>query len=271
MDIIIIKIIKIIKIITIMLFYYYPVNNTVSQDSIENEIKSILPKNVFLREVEKIPDTKNDSYLGIYIEKPIIADIQKEEVKGMGLYITCPEQTMGQTIKGIYHIFLFKDKKIISDIVIPPSYSEDNTNTQELCYYNTRENLNLYFKGIEKYDEDTIKDLEKAKLIIFKDHTGSGLYHDFVLVGQTLACGWVEYLVGGYNEKLNRAEIYPINKNNKETFKWYPRFYPDNKGNVEVITSCGDHGNENYLKEIFKFNKQTRSYKLIDIIERPCE
>lgn len=246
--------------------------STVSSQ-IEKEIKEQLPKNVFLREYEKIPDTKIESYIGIYIENYSITEVQKENDMWPGLYSSCPEQTLGQTISGVYHLFLFQNNKIISDIVIPSAYSEDGSNVQELCYYNTEYNLCRHFEikdGCPDCRGKSEYKLKKAKLINFMDCTGSGKRFDFVLVGPTEACGDIARLVVGYNEELNSVEILKI-KNENNIFQWYCRFYPDDTGEAVFEILCGDHGNDVYTRYTYRFNKSSRMYELIDAIETPCE
>ncbi|MCX6159195.1 MAG: hypothetical protein NTY74_14540 [Ignavibacteriae bacterium] len=120
--------------------------NMFAQNIIETKIKDKLPKGVFLREYEKIPDMKVDSYFGIYIENPVIAKVPNEDGFGQVLYYICSERTLGQTISGIYHLFLFQDNTIKSDIIIPPAYSDNITMEQELCYFNTEYNLCWHLK-----------------------------------------------------------------------------------------------------------------------------
>lgn len=244
-----------------------------AQTDIESIIKEKLPKGVFLREYERIPDTKIESYLGIYIENYSIAEVQKNDGMGLGLYYTCPEYTLGQTIEGVYHLFLFQNNNKIADLIIPPSYSEDSTNVQELCYYNTEQNICRFFEEHQDCSECDSKSntkLKKAKLINFRDCTGSGKKHDFILVGSTEACGIVNYLVAGYNEELNTIEIYNIEYDNN-ICQWYSSFYPDEQGIAVIEILCGDHGNEIYTKYTYKFNKSTRIYELVDVIETSCE
>jgi len=259
--------------IIILFFVYFFVffNCSINaQINLEGKIKEQLPENIFLREYEKIPGTKLESYIGIYIENYSITEVQKENDMWPGLYSSCPEQTLGQTISGVYHFFLFQENKIISDIIIPPAYSEDNSNVQELCYYNTEENLCRYFEDGQNCDGKSQTKLRKAKLINFRDCTGSGKRFDFVLVGTTEVCGFVDYLVAGYNEKLNSVEIYKI-KHENNIYQWYSRFYPDERGEAVFEILCDDHGNDLYTKYTYRFNKSSRMYELIDVVETPCE
>ena len=241
-----------------------------AQTNTETLIKEKLPNGVFLREYEKVPGTNTESYIGIYIENYSITEVQKENDMWPGLYSSCPEQTLGQTISGVYHFFLFQENKIISDIIIPPSYSEDNSNVQELCYYNTEENLCRYFEEWHNCDGKSQTKLRKARLINFRDCTGSEEKHDFVLVGSTEACGFINYLVAGYNEENNIVEIFNI-KHENNIYQWYSRFLPDEKGEAVFEILCGDHGNETYTKYTYRFNKSSRIYELIDVVETPCE
>ncbi|HEY5122742.1 MAG TPA: hypothetical protein VIL99_09480 [Ignavibacteria bacterium] len=267
-----------IKLVLLIAFVVFN-SSLFAQIDIESKIKEKLPNNVFLREFEKIPDTKRESYVGIYIENFVIANvpnISNDPMGGeLGFYYTCPEQTLGQTISGIYHLFLFQDNSIKSDVIIPPAYPENSSNEQELCYQNTEYNLCWHFEDKNNCDRisesnNSTTNLRKAKLIDFKDCTGSGKKHDFVLVGETEACGWVCYLVAGYNEELNKIEIFDI-KNPFGISQWFARFYPDEQGDAIIEILCGDHGFETYTRETYKFNKENRRYELIDIIETPCE
>jgi len=246
-----------------------------AQNNLEIKIKDKLPKGVFLREYEKIPEMKVDSYVGVYVENPVIAKIPSEDGFGQGLYYICTERTLGQTISGIYHLFLFQDNTIKSEIIIPPAYSDNNTMEQELCYFNTEYNLCWHFEDKNNCDRNSesnnsTTNLKKAKLINFKDCTGSGKKHDFVLVGTTEACGWVCYLVAGYNEELNKVEIFDI-KTQYEITQWFSRFYPNEQGESLIEILCGDHGFDSHSREFYKFNKSSRIYELIDIVETPCE
>jgi len=249
------------------------VNNVISQSVIENKIKAQIPFGVFLREVERIPDLDLESYAGIYIEEPIIAEVYKGTDPDLGLYYNCLETTSGQEIYGTYHLFLFQNNKIISDIIIPPSleqYDENNKTKQSLCYYNTKYNNCYYFYGYRDCEKLSKTKLEKTKLINFKDCTGRGKRYEFILVGETYVCGWTNYLVSGYDSNKNEIVIYKIKKD-EYNYYWESRFKPNNDGVVIKEIQCGDHGNETYEKQIYKFDKLNCVYELINIEKRPCE
>ena len=157
------------------------------------------------------------------------------------------------------NLFLFHDNTIKSDIVIPPAYSENNSNEQELCYNNTDYNLCWNFEDKNNCDRNSesnnsTTNLRKAKLINFKDCTGSGKKHNFVLVGTTEACGWVCYLVAGYNEELNKVEIFDV-KSQYDITQLFARFYPNEQGESLIEILCGEHGSESHTRELYKFNK----------------
>jgi hypothetical protein len=262
------------KLLTITILLIFS-GSIYAQNNIESKIKDKLPNNVFLREYEKIPGSKVDSYVGIYIVNPITAEIPNEDGFGQGIYYICPDRTLGQTITGIYHLFLFQDNSVKSDIVIPPAYSENNTDAQELCYYNTDYNLCWHFEDKNNCDRNSESNnsrtnLRKAKLINFKDCTGSGKNHNFVLVGPSEACGWVCYLIAGYNEELNIVEIFDV-KSDYGITQWFARFYPNEQGESLIEILCGDHGSEYHIKEFYKFNKTNRRFEFINKIETPCD
>jgi len=264
---------KIFLIITFVFFQITFTQKIHSQTDTENKIKTQLPTGVFLREIERIPDLDIESYAGIYIEEPKIAGVPENIDYDLGLYFTCPESTNGQAIYGTYHLFLFQKNKIISDIIIPSSddqYDENNETKQSLCYYNTKFNNCFYFYGYRDCDNLSKVKLEKTKLINFKDCTGRGLRYEFILVGDTYACGWTNYLVAGYDLIKNEMVIYPVRKE-INTYYWFPRFLPNNEGVVIKEIQCGDHGNETYEKQIYKFDNLNCVYELINIEKRPCE
>lgn len=234
--------------------------------SIEESIKMALPDNAILREYKMIPETKQESYLGIYI---LNSEIAAQQLNSDNLYYgTCPDETMGQSIKGEYHLFLYQDDKIINDVFIPP-YNTYYGNEMSLSFNNTRENNATFFEGEKPNENDKYK-LERTNLINFHDYNGDNLEHEFILVGESISCGHVERLVAGYDEESNRALAYSIKTGNKTVF-WFGNFKPDSFGSVSIITLCGDHGSDTEYSEYFKFDKISNSYISDGRIENKCE
>lgn len=235
---------------------------SVQVKSVKDYIVDVLPKEVFLREFEKIPNLNNESYLGIYVKNYDIGnDVSKKE------FFSCPEQTVGQPITGEYHLFLFQNNKIVNDIIIPsPEFSSGDI--QSLSYLNTKENNNIYFGG-DFYTESDKNKVEKTKLINFYDYTGDGLKYEFLLTGATEVCGHTLKLVAGYNQIENNALVYKINLSDQVVY-WFSNFNPSNNGSVSVQWLCGDHGSDIETTKIFKFNKKD-GFDLISDSSKKCE
>jgi hypothetical protein len=242
------------------------VNNTGATADIESLIEKVIPSGALLREYQKIPDTNQESYVGLYILNSKISDL--EEKTDDLYYSTCPEQTMGQTASGEYHLFLFQNNVIINDIIVPNYDTSLNNNIISLSYNNTKSNNNIFFEGLKPSESDQYS-IDKTQLMHFHDYNGDGLQHEFSLVGDSLACGHVDYLVAGYDEASNKAVIYSIKTNNKTVY-WYDNFIPEKSGTVKVVWTCGDHGNDTETIQIFNFNEKTSSYDLFIDDENKC-
>jgi hypothetical protein len=241
-------------------------NNTRSTADTENLIEKVIPSGALLREYQKIPDTKQESYVGLYILNSKISDL--EENTGNLYYSSCPEQTMGQTASGEYHLFLFQNNEIINDIIVPNYDSSLDNNIISLSYNNTESNNNIFFEGLKPSDSDQYS-IAKTQLIHFHDYNGDGLQHEFSLVGDSLACGHVDYLVAGYDETSNKTVIYGI-KTKDKTVYWYDNFIPERSGIVKVVWTCGDHGSDTETIQIFEINKETSNYDLFIDDENKC-
>jgi hypothetical protein len=265
-------------------------NVWIAEDTVRVKVNKILPSEVFFRELKKIPGT--DEYLGIYVKDYTVDERNFIDVfDESSILITCPDQIGGQTsIFGEYHLFLYKNDKIIGDKLIPVSdgyKNEDGINKQTFSLINTKiNNLLLYNKAafITGNDYEKVKDkykLERTELINFADYTGDGSQHEFIMVGFYISCGHEERLIAGFDQGKNEIIIYPITNDliadyasetvGKELIYWRDNFIPNNKGEVDYIWNCGDHGSLTESKKKFAFNKQRKIFELISTSERKCE
>lgn len=223
-------------------------------DKVVFDLYQSLPKEYFLRDLEKIPGT--DQYLGVYISGYAFTEWSTPDDLP---YITCEEALRGEvTISGDYYLFVFDGKNIISSVKIP-DYGDFETLSISLL--NTKNNNNYYFGGEEK---DGNYEIERAKLINFQDYTGDGVAHEFILPGYYMACGHVGYAVAGYDQVNNQPTVYKINisKTGEDYVYWRDRFKPNNLGEVKVIWNCGDHGAITMDTDIYLFNEIKQSYDL---------
>jgi hypothetical protein len=248
---------------------YYLISASLNNESapdVEILINRSLPPSVLLREYKKIPNTHKNSYLGIYISDYSIAKLENKTNEFY--YSSCPEQTMGQSATGRYHLFLFEDNHIVDDVIIPsPGYYEDDK--MSLSFNNTKENNADFFGGEKPSDADKF-DIEKTELIHFYDYSGDGLEYEFLLVGDKLACGHVNYLVAGYDEVNNKVVVYKIKLKDNLVY-WYDNFKPDNSGNTEVTWLCGDHGSQTESRDSFSFDNELKIYVLRNSNEKACD
>lgn len=246
----------------------------INGDPLRIEVNKLLPKNVFFRDLEKIPNT--NEYLGIYVKNYSINEQKELEIIGSDILTICPEQIYGQSsVDGEYHLFLYKNNKIIDDIIIPQSDNYPNN----FVLNNAKRNNFWYYDGEKPLIEDENK-IERTKLLKFADYTGDGLKHEISIVGVYLSCGHEERMIVGYNDKSDKIIIYPIRTivtedttvqaHNWENVYWYDNFEPDNNGVVNVVWGCGDHGNDVFTKDVYIYDKVIQIYKLTDRILREC-
>jgi len=254
------KIIKIKNILLLLVILIF-CDNAFSQ--ISGKIKSGLPIGAFLREYEKLIDVEDEIYIGLYItdfSEPVIPVTPENQSDLSNLFYTCPESTLGQSITGNYFAFIFKNNKVISAIKIP-ALDEEYSLYNSICLYNTPKNNCYYFnfdndKSCKNFSTST---LEKTDLIQLLDLTGDSKRNEFILTGVQDACD---------DEESKNVMVYPVVRNNLKYY-WNYRFVPLN-GECTVTYLCGDHGNETYTREDYKFNDLRKQYELIHNEEKEC-
>jgi hypothetical protein len=225
-----------------------------------------------LRDLVKIPG--QEKYLGVYVE-----NYEVIENTNFDNYIACGEDIAGQIqIKGDYVLFMFDGEKIYRALKIP-DYDDEFAGKVSFSLLNTKAN-NFYFYGGSESDGEEI---ERSNLINFKDYTGDGLEHEFLLTGQRLACSHLTRGVAGYDVKFDEPIFYNINKslyhvdyeywatqNSPDDFYWVNRFKPDSNGDVEIIWQCGDHGAVTQETDRYIYNDQSKEYQRIYHGEEAC-
>lgn len=251
---------------------------TTNEDPIFKSISSVIPAKAYLREYEKLVDIKRDIYIGLYVTdykettKPIIppADYDSSD-STLGYFFNCLSQTNGQPLSGDYYAFVYNEGEITSLYKLPKPF-DLGTDPLFLCLYNTPYNIcNQYNIGNAdlKCDEKSDKTLEKLDLIQLADYTGDGKKNEFQLVINTTGCGFRNHMIVGYNENLDKIMGYPVVVNDNKLY-WYERFDPLG-GFASIVYDCGDHGNETYSRNDFRFNKKTLQYENVFSVEKPCE
>lgn len=232
--------------------------------AIENDIQKLLPVGALLREVKPIVtyDDKPQTYIGIYVVDGKIDPPQA----GIERYTTCPEETTGESITGVYHVFAYRSGSIFSDKTLP---SSELGPISAFAWKNTMRNNFRYFDG-PAVRNDQANDLELTKLINLKEYTGDGRQNDFILYGESLACGHKENAVVGYIESIDEVIFYPIVKGAATTY-WMDNFVPDHRGSVQVSWNCGDHGSETETHQYYSFNQGHNAFVLEKKSEKPCE
>jgi len=243
-------------------------NDWVKKSQERTNASNLLPKDVFLRDIQQIPGT-DGLYLGLYVDKFAININETDESLP---YMICPEQNYGAvSITGDYYIFIMNNDKIVDKLLIPQSGSElkfSSTSTSiTLTLKNTKIN-NFYLYGEPEPTEKDSGDIVRVNLIKFNDYTDDGKNHEFNLLGNYINCGHNEYLIAGYDNKNNKAIIYPI-INDEEKYYWGDNFIP--RGNIiDYKLECGDHGNETDINRVYKYDDKLSGYKLISKSERAC-
>lgn len=245
------------------------VNKWLDKTSISNGlarlvVSKLIPKDSFLRDLEKIPGT--DKYLGIYITDYSVKENQSDIHADGSTFITCPEEIFGKTeIAGKYYLFLFDGHNIVNTISIP-SYIDNQTNEMSVSLLNTKSN-NSYV-----YGDDSNRDnyeIGYVKLINFTDYTGDNLKFEFNIAGDNIACGHISRLIAGYDLKNNKAIIYNI-KNDNGSVYWFDNFIPKNDGSVKITWRCDDHGSEYDSTETFEVDRVNNSFILKKSISEKC-
>lgn len=241
-------------------------------DPIRLKVFQQLPSDYFLRDLQKIPG--QEKYLGIYIK-----NYNTIEHPNFDNYITCGGDIAGPIqIEGDYVLFMFDGENIYKNLQIP-DYGDVFAEDVSFSLLNTKEN-NFYFYGGPESDS---KEIERSNLINFKDYTGDGLEHEFLLTGQRLACSHLTKGVAGYDVKFDEPIFYNINKslyhadyeywttqNSPDDFYWVDKFKPDSNGDVEIIWQCGDHGAVTQETDRYIFNDQSKEYQRIYHGEEVC-
>jgi len=241
-------------------------------DDFPKKIKSELPQGAFLREYKKLVDVDGEIYVGLYITdyadpiEPIVA-INELDLS------SCRAATLGQSISGNYHAFVFEYGKISSSVKIP-TFDENYNLYNTLCLFNTPQNNCYYFDFSTKTEDKNCESasgnvLEKTDLIQLNDLTGDTKRNEFLITGVQDVCGYVNRLVVGYNEVSHQISVYPVVENNRQSY-WNWRFVPLN-GECKIEVLCGDHGNEQYSKKIYRFNASDERYELIFSEEKECD
>lgn len=240
----------------------------VKENQERTKASNLLPKDVFLRDIQQIPGT-DGLYLGLYIDKFTINITETDESVP---YMICPEQNYGAvSITGDYYIFVMNNDKLIDKLLIPQSNSESefgSTSTSiTLTLKNTKIN-NFYLYNEPEPTEKESGDITRVNLIKFNDYTNDGKFHEFNLLGYYLSCGHNEYLIAGYDSKNIKAIIYPI-INNGEKYYWGDNFIP-NGNTIDYELKCGDHGIETNINKVFQYDDKLSGYKLISKSEKAC-
>src|SRR5437868_1264234 len=85
----------------------------------EDKIKSLIPKNTFLREYQPLSEFGDNTFLVLYVENPKLDPETKD--LGMGYFVTCLGERVGRGVEGIYHLALLDNGKIVSEKILPSS------------------------------------------------------------------------------------------------------------------------------------------------------
>lgn len=236
----------------------------------EKEIIQLIPIGAILREIKPMPASERNDFIGIYIENPVIEATSTDD------YMNCSANIRGQSVIGVYHLFTYSLEHINSDIIIPKSASWDDYNSSlsaqriGMSWRNTKYNNFNNYNGQSYLERDKFN-LEISNLINFEDYNGDGLPHEFILYGGVYyACGTDENLVAGYDNENGSAIIYKIMGETNSPTYWAARFIPDQNGNVANKWGCGDHGSEEEISVLYKYNPINKYYYFVNKTVKKC-
>ncbi len=213
------------------------------------QLQSVLPEGTLLREFTYIPGVTPTSYLLLYVEKG-------NKLDDWG-YDSCPGMILGVAIAGNYHLALFQNGTVISDVKIPKPSDYDDATSLELVYKNTKENI----FGLDANASDA-NEVIVASLLQLKDYTGEGKKYEVVFTTTQGGCGIFDGLVAGYDPEDNKVRLYS---------DWIPRFSPNSSGEFNYLFECGDHGNVTRIEETYEFDKSAKKFIQTSHKETPCE
>jgi hypothetical protein len=256
--------------------FFYPI---ITNHLVLRNITKQIPQKAFLREYKKLEDVKKNCYIGLYVinykepTTPIIPPRNSDESNPpTNYFLDCISATNGQTLSGDYYAFIYKNGKITSSVKLPKP-AELDTIPLFLCLYNTPSNINdqYDYEGKNTNNKEVLSNntLKKVDLIQLMDLTGDGKKNEFLLSINYSGCGFRDHLVVGYNEKKDKVMVYPVAENGYIQY-WCERFVPK-KGFASVVYGCGDHGNDTYIRNDYRFNPQKDLYENVYSEKKVCQ
>jgi hypothetical protein len=227
-----------------------PANLSLSiNQPIQDQIQNLLPQGSFLREVELVPRSNPKQYLFLYLDPGYrIHDWD---------YSSCPGGILSQALAGSYRLGLFQENKIVSQIVLPPAYT-DPSNT-------ISQSLELAYQTQNQSPSDASPSAvtpQVAKLLNFADYTGDGRQYEVLFTTTNGGCGFYDGLVAGIDTTQKKLNLYS---------NWIPRFNPDNKGIFNYLFDCGDHGNTTKVQKQYRYNPAKKYFEVVAQTETPCQ
>jgi hypothetical protein len=221
-----------------------------SPESIRKNIGKGLPEGALLRDYVKLTDTKDGTYLFIYIDKGYT-----EEKTAPEAMMSCPGEITGQPIRGRYHLGLFQGNKLVNSVVIPDGNFNLPDYKLAIVHYNIKGNI---YHDLNRPDK---MEIEELSLLVMKDYTGDGKPYEFLLKTTEGGCGFWDGLVAGYDPETNQAAVFS---------DWIPNLEPDNTGYYHYIFSCGNHGNEVEVLEDYQYSPAIKRFVKTSEKETPC-
>lgn len=236
-----------------------------SDDILEKQLVKLLPQGAMLRDFAPIPDTQK--VLVIYIQDPVI---DPEPIPDD--LLICSGWVSGQAIRGVYHLALLEDGRIVNDTIIPdPSdWHWPVLRHIGLIFRHTKAVIHARFGGPKPMDDVDAQLFSKVRLMRLRDLNGDDLPHEFQLEVYVAACGYVQVLTAGYSAKQQKAMVYPILEGQAARY-WHDNFHPDEQGRVHWQFQCGDHANDIDAKKTFEFDQAQDAYVLTSHSEAACE